>query len=487
MITLPASVTIVFTQTSAAIEALGSSNLKLYGTEVGLAWNRAAPTALTGFPAILIPCTASVAAFDFATVASKLFTPSGTATVNAAGWSLPIAVTAVAQLGAASGAGSLVLELGPGASLVCATRTGKAAVGGWLVGIDPTQLIVIAGGAGLGSVIGYKLWPARPPAHLPSTIEWANPPGFIASLRATPGAELLGLSGAAGGFLDRPLAADGGALPMAGGGSLFLTVTATSSTLTILAQPATPPTEAFTIALENALIGVHAPRGFLVSGAVADPADTQLTSATVTVLLDARWVVPTLPDPYAANFDAALLIDRATIGLLGATLSWAGGTAAVGFTVAIGPAPAGSTPLGAAGPPSAPILPPSVLTLIDLSTNADLFGVQIEGNTDILRGGAPLDTGFVGLNLAVSDAAIAVFALPQLSWEPMIDETTGSPVTWPPRRRPTACRPLFRRRASNRLRRRRSSRWRPSRCCCARSAMLPPAPRSARNSVCRSA
>ena len=428
MIMLPASVTIVFTQSSATIEALGSLSLKLYGTEVGLAWNRAAPTALTGFPAILIPCTASVAAFDFATVASKLFTPSGTATVNAAGWSLPIAVTAVAQLGAASGAGSLVLELGPGASLVCATRTGKAAVGGWLVGIDPTQLIVIAGGAGLGNVIGYKLWPARPPAHLPSTIEWANPPGFIASLRATPGAELLGLSGAAGGFLDRPLAADGGALPMAGGGSLFLTVTATSSTLTILAQPATPPTEAFTIALENALIGVHAPRGFLVSGAVADPADTQLTSATVTVLLDARWVVPTLPDPYAANFDAALLIDRATIGLLGATLSWAGGTAAVGFTVAIGPAPAGSTPLGAAGPPSAPILPPSVLTLIDLSTNADLFGVQIEGNTDILRGGAPLDTGFVGLNLAVSDAAIAVFALPQLSWEPMIDETTGSPV-----------------------------------------------------------
>ena len=427
-ITLPASVTIVFTQSSAAIEALSNSSVKLYGTEVGLTWDKAAPTALTGFPAILIPCTASVAAFDFATVASKVFVPSGTATVNAAGWSLPIAVTTVTQVGAASGAGSLVLEFGAGASLVCAPRTGKAAVGGWLVGIDPSQLIVIAGGAGPGNVLGYKLWPARPPAHVPSTIEWANPPGFIASLRATPGTELLGLSGAAGGFLDRPLAADGGALPMAGGGSLFLTVTATSTTVTILAQPATPPIEAFTIALENALIGVHAPRGFLVSGAVAGAAATQLTSATVTVLLDARWVVPTLPDPYAASFDPALLIDRAAIGLLGATLSWPGGTAAVGFTVAIGPAPAGSTPTGIAGQPSTPILPSGVLTLLDLSTNVDLFGVQIEGNTDVTGGGAPLDTGFVGLNLAVSDAAIAVFALPQLSWEPMIDETTGSPV-----------------------------------------------------------
>jgi hypothetical protein len=422
-ITLPPSVTIIFTQSSATIEALSNSSVKLYGTEVGLTWNKAAPTALTGFPAILIPCASSVAAFDFAAVASKGFVPSGTATVNAAGWSLPIAVTTITQLGAASGAGSLVLELGAGASLACVPRTGKAAVGGWLVGIDPSQLIVIAGGAGSGNVLGYKLWPARPPAHVPSTIEWANPPLFIASLRATPGTELLGLSGAAGGFLDRPLAADGGALPMAGGGALFLSVTATSTTVTIIAQPATPPIERFTIALENALIGVHAPRGFLVSGAVPDAAATQLMSATVTVLLDARWVVPTLPDPYAASFDPAQLIDRATIGLLGAVLSWPGGAAAVGFMIGINPTKAGST--GVAGQPSSTILPSGVLTLLDLSTNADLFGVRIEGNP---LTGVSVDTGFVGLNLAVSDAGIAVFALPQLSWEPMIDETSGSPA-----------------------------------------------------------
>jgi hypothetical protein len=92
-ITLPASVTIVFTQGSATVTALGNSGVTLYGTAVELVRNAAAPQALAGFPAILIPCTASIPAFGFATVASKLFVPSGTAAINGAGWSLPIATT----------------------------------------------------------------------------------------------------------------------------------------------------------------------------------------------------------------------------------------------------------------------------------------------------------------------------------------------------------------------------------------------------------
>ena len=377
-IALPTTVTIVFTQTTATVEALADSSVTLYGSPVRFTWNNAPPQALTGFPAILIPCTPSVPAFDFKTVASKIFEPSGTATVNTGGWSLPIAVTTVGALGEASGAGSLVLELGAGASLECAARNGQAAIGGWLVGIDPTQLIVIAGGTGLANLTTYTLWTPQHPATVRSTIEWANPAGFIASLTATPGTELLATGGAAGAFLDRPLAVDGGALPMAGGGSLLLGVTATTTSLVILAEAAAPPTETFSIALENALIGVHAPRLFLVSGALARPAATQLASATVTVLLDALWLVPTLPDPYAVSFDPATLLDRAVIGLMGVALSWAGG-GDVGFAVAIDPAPAAATAPDVAAPPSTPILPASVLTLLDLSTRVDLFGVQIEG------------------------------------------------------------------------------------------------------------
>ena len=304
-IALPASVTIVFTQSSATIEALGGSSVKLYGREVGLTWNNAAPTALTGFPAILIPCKASVAAFDFASVASKVFVPAGTATINAAGWSLPIAVTTLAQLGAASGAGSLVLELGAGASLVCATRPGKAAIGGWLVGIDPTQLIVIAGGdrsgrcdrlhALAGSAAGARsehgrLGQSRRLHRQPAGDARHGVAGSVRRGGRVPGPAACGR---------RRRTADGRQRLAVPHGHTRHRRRSRSSP-----QPATPPTTTFTLALENALIGVHAPRTFLVAGALANAGRDAAHERHRHILLDARWVVPTLPDPYAASFDA---------------------------------------------------------------------------------------------------------------------------------------------------------------------------------------
>ena len=426
VLSMPTTVTIAFTQTGATIEALGNSSMTLYGSSVSLTRNNAAPVALTGFPAVLIPCAPSVSSFHFTKVVSKIFEPSGAAHVNAAGWSLPVAVTTIAALGEASGAGSLVLELGAGASLVCAQRNGKAKVGGWLIGIDPSQLVVIAGGIGASSTVAFTLWSPAPPAKVRSTIEWTNSSGFIASLTATPGRELLGLSGAAGAFLDRPLAVDGGALPISGNGSLILLVTASATELAILAAPPTPPTDRFTLALENALVGVHAPRLFLVIGSLADPKATQFANAKLSIQSDARWLLPTLPDPYAADFEPGSLIDRPAIGLLGTSLAWAGGSAHVGLTLALSQAAATGATTTAA-PPVSRILLPRVLSLLDLSTKADLFGVQLETGRDDNATGSIPETGFVGLSLAVSDAIVAVFAVPALSWEPMVDEASTPP------------------------------------------------------------
>ena len=418
-IDLPASITLVFTQNAANVEALGNASLRLYGSTVDLTWNKAAPQALAGFPAILFPFTANVAAFGFTQVSSRIFEPTGSARINAAGWSLPIAVTTIAALGEASGAGSLVLELGAGAFLNCAVRQGRAGIGGWLVGLDPAQLIVVAGGTGPASRTAHTLWPQRPPGRLHSTIDWVNPAGFLASLLATPGHELLALGGSANAFLDRPVAADGGALPISGNGSLFLAVDAAKTTLSILVAPAAPPTERFSLALENALLGVHAPRLLLATGPIASPAATSFENATVTVVLDALWLLPILPDPYAASFEAGPLIDRAAIGLLGVTLTWPGATN-VALAIAVTPAPANAPPAPVPAPQT-PILPNEPLALLDLSTRADLFGVLIEGPSDAGLP-KPRDTGFVDLSLAMSDAAIASFALPQLSWEPMVNE-----------------------------------------------------------------
>lgn len=416
-IELPTSITLLFTENAATVEALGGASLTLYGSTLGLAWNKAPPQTLTGLSAILIPFTPNAASFGFTTVSSKIFEPSGSAAINTAGWSLPIAVTVLTALGEASGAGSLVLELGAGAALACAVRQGVGAIGGWLIGLDPTQLILIAGGTGPTGGTAYMLWPARPPATLPSRIDWASPAGFTASFLATAGREIVSISGIATAFLDRPLAADGGALPISGNGALFLAVDATKTTLTIGAAPPATPTDEFSLALENALIGIRAPRFLLATGPIADPAATSFASAAVTIVCDARWLLPTLPDPYAANFDPGPLVDRPALGLLSVALNWSG-AADVAFAVAIGPASGGTT----AAPAS--LLPPVPLALLDLSTRVDLFGVRIDGRSAEALAPGP---GFLGLDLAISDAAIAVFALPQLSWEPMVDDTASPP------------------------------------------------------------
>ena len=68
-----------------------------------------------------------------------------------------------------------------------------------------------------------------------------------------------------------------------------------------------------------------------------------------------------------------------------------------------------------------------MLSLLDLSTKADLFGVQLEPGRDDDAAGTLPETGFVGLSLAVSDAMVAVFAVPALSWEPMVDDASTPP------------------------------------------------------------
>ena len=145
--------------------------------------------------------------------------------------------------------------------------------------------------------------------------------------------------------------------------------------LSILGQAAPPPIETFSLALENALIGVRAPRLLLVSGRLADPAATVIAAGSVTLLLDSLWLVPILPDPYAASFDCWQLRDRLAIGLLGMTFRSGADVAA---TVAINAVPtaAPSPAFNAVAPP--PILPAGVLTLLDLSTKVDLFGVQVD-------------------------------------------------------------------------------------------------------------
>ena len=101
--------------------------------------------------------------FAFAAVQSPAFVPTGTASVNGASRALPVATSTIDLLGEASGAGSILLALGSGATLA-ADAHGIANVSNWLVAIDPQTLFVLATGSGAAVSTIYTLWPMEAPA-----------------------------------------------------------------------------------------------------------------------------------------------------------------------------------------------------------------------------------------------------------------------------------------------------------------------------------
>ncbi len=427
-IALPATLTISFIQTAATIVALGDAHLDLYGTKLDLSWPQHTAQLVPELPLILVPAKPSVSSFTFASVHSTAFVPSGSAPLTTAGWALPIATTAITALGEASGAGSIVLALGAKASVTTAA-SGQAAVAGWLIGVDPTQLFVLLGAQGSASQTNFTLWPGVPPAKRHASVTWRNPASFIASFLATAGHELLTFGGQATACLDRPLAADGAAFPIAGNAVLSQAVTAVSTHTTILGAPAAPATlGTFGLALENALIGVRAPKLFLITGPTKG---TAFTRATVVLLHDSLWLLPTLPDPYAANFDLPELVRQEmsqAAGVLGVGIAWSG---SAGLTFGFQLSPAAAQP---ATQQMASLQRNRGLALLDLSTRVDLFGVAFAGAA--ARGGpvagaagtAASGIGFVGLSLALPDTNVATFALPQLSWEPMLSTGPAPPL-----------------------------------------------------------
>ena len=424
-ISLPATVTIVFTQTTATITALADASVTLYGSTVGISWPTHVVTYSAGSPVILVAGKPNAANFVFSSVKSTLFTPSGMAKLSGAGWTLPVAVTTIGALGDASGAGSLLLELDDGAHAKAAV-TGDVAVRGWAIGVDPAQLFVLIGGVAAGSVTNYALWPLAAPSKLHATATWLTPPGILASFLATPGREIFSLAGGANAILDRPLAADGDALPIAAPALSMQTVTAAGQRTILLGNaPVSPKPPNFAIALENALIGVRAPHTFLLAG---PSAGSSFTRVDVALLMDTRWLLPTLPDPYAANFQTDVLLGEqvdSAPGTLAALIAWNGSAApALGFTVSASAATEVLAP--PPGIPTIGVADTTGLALLDLSTRVDLFGVAVYGSS--AENAPPPTPACVDLNIALPDAHVVTFALPQVSWEPMESVGPAAPL-----------------------------------------------------------
>jgi hypothetical protein len=446
---LPDQVTFLFTQANAEVAAFDGASLTTYGATVSLAWEQATPAYEPALGQLLVPLAPGTATFTPASVRSTLFQPSGTAPVQAGAWALPVAVTAPAQLGTAATAGQLVLRLGTGLS---------AAWPGAEAGLGQ---VYVSGAAGVLTLLGsvdtpnqagmtVDLWTNAAPSTARSSADVTLPNGelvYYASIASYAGAshtEIIAAGAVVAAHTDRPVTADASRLGPTLRGTLVIYQTATASAVLIwgLAPLEDAPLQPIALALRNSLLVTNPPTRMLIAGTfTATPAE--LDSGGLLLAFGLRTLLPTLPDPYAANFLPQLPgRDGGATAVVTATVLWSpaaaaqlsfGGGALTEQNVRVAPLPATAAP-----PPGGEtgaqdqrwraglqsvfnktlVSPGPALFLLDVSSNVDQFGVGLAspGRGD-LDGQAAL--AISGLDLVAPCLGMRVFTAPAVQWEPV--------------------------------------------------------------------
>jgi hypothetical protein len=396
VVTLPVSVRIAFAPTGGHIATLSGFSATVYGGSVALTHNPAPPHFDPVLHQILVPATATPAAFTIAADQSLLLTLSGSAPITGGAWSLPV-MAGVPLPETNLGAGTAAILLGSGLQA-------QWTAGGQLLTAQSASIVVGPGQIGVMLTFAtqpfseiFQLWQEQGGARN-STIEFDYPTQFTVPYEAQTGQEKLQIaSGSAVLHLDRPLRADGArfALP-ASSASLTLLLDASGLSVTVTGDLERPPNDPpIPMALENALLRVQSPTSFSLTGTLGG---LTISAGTLGLNFPLLAIIPTLPDPYAASIPASVLGQRGgTQGPLSATITWTGlASAELAFSFQ----QTGGTTFG------------SLPALLDVSSNADQWGVKSISDA-ISR------LNISRLRLEASGSVLGVFTVPEISWEPM--------------------------------------------------------------------
>jgi hypothetical protein len=419
---LPAHATFEFTASGVTVTAYDAIATTVYGTSLVCNRNGNAPRRTTlGGDLVVFHGDLSAAQFPIASCLSTDAVLDGSArlTAGASGWALGVVPQPLNPPGAAPGAGALYFELGPGLTL----RFGDLAAP---TPLATTQLLLAPGSIILGGALArdvtqrLTLWDAPPPD--PNVVPTPDRYASELLLRSRRNSHLVAVVSKAlesvvaetkvRANLDRPLGADGRRLPLAfGPGLVDFAHDALSQFMIVVATAPNAQAPAGTVALENALARCGPARRLILRG---DRKAVRLTGL-LALEFDLVGLVPTLPDPYATNFVPPREPGAAARPLL-ALVRW---TAAPQLSFLL---PATQAPSGG-------------ITLLDLSTNADQFGVQLLTGRE-QAGGIAID----GLALVAPQQTVATYALPGISWEAVVDDRSDdwydadSPDDGPPTR-----------------------------------------------------
>lgn len=440
---------------------------EVYGDPVRYSFRANAPARFEpAMQRLLFPFETDSGRFRIVQRRSNLFLIEGHSRVETAGWTPALAVPAngnPANLGSASGAGAMVLALEPGlrGQFPLPDAGGDLDLRRTFVMLEPGMVTVLAVAARSRAHATLDLWQR---SHIDLRARQTVDVRYFATTRGA-GAEVLELSGLRSAAQpDRPLSAAGDRVPIdSESARLAFLVEGNLGTLILNAQtgPAIDPVTGrrtqpapLALVLKNSLLRVSQATQMRLSGPYTGGG--RLDAGNLAVNFRLLRLIPTLPDPYAANISVGrdreppLLLPDAG-HFVTAQVSWeapakpalsfeiwsAAGGRLVNLAQVLGP-PAQVGEFGTSDFQG--ILPRedsdriSVLDgtfreavrsdrdyfrLLDVSSNADQFGVGY-----LALGGREIGQdqpllGLRGLDFITAGQRVTVFTLPAFQWEPV--------------------------------------------------------------------
>ncbi len=316
---VPATATFVLGGHHADETRVADAHWELFGQTIDFHWDRAAARYEPDLNAVLVPMTPSVAQLDPSSVESTLAGITGAAPIDRAGWLLPAATIDITKPPVAGGAGGLAALGGDGLFMTwTGLQDGPARLPSpWFVLLPGVAGVLDQHAGNIYAHQRFELW-ADAQSQFRSELElrWSDsfPVTFVS---AASGADVVITTAAVDARLDRPVDVRGTPLPIHTLGSrLNLAVTEVPGaepyrTVAIrdddvlndaLQLAATSSVEAggsTSLAIRNALFTTTPVATFTLSGHLLDPEVAD--HGTVTLGFGLYGLLPTLPDPYAAN------------------------------------------------------------------------------------------------------------------------------------------------------------------------------------------
>jgi len=282
------------------VEPSDTARLLAFGFDTTLAPTNATVVYDAALKVLAVPLTAATTPFAVNAMKATAFTLAGSAPITAAAWGLPVAVIEPANLGEASGTGSLLLWLGQGLTGAWLGQPEPVPLMAAVLVADPHSLSLLTGDAQGERVEQQPQLPATEDGRI--ELRWT--PSFDAAfISEAAGAEAVVTEADLTAVLDRPVDLRGERLSLHADSIAVLLLSTSAGTFLLVEGALTPPsyTNAIGFALVNAVLRVRPPTAIVIYGAYDGAA---LESAAVLLAYRLLALVPTLPDPYAASYGA---------------------------------------------------------------------------------------------------------------------------------------------------------------------------------------